>query len=108
VRRHGTGTLDYFALRDDKQWFFFRDTVVAYAVHGGVCLVSPDPIGPVSERSQVWDAFRHFADRHGWGVAVMAAAEEWLPIYRDSGMRHLYIGDEAVVDVTRFTLAAGR
>ena len=108
VRRHGTGTLDYFALRDDKQWFFFRDTVVAYAVHGGVCLVSPDPIGPVSERSQVWDAFRHFADRHGWGVAVMAAAEEWLPIYRDSGMRHLYIGDEAVVDVTRFTLAGGK
>ena len=46
VRRHGTGSLDYFALRDDKQWFFHRDSMVAYAVFGGVCLVSPDPIGP--------------------------------------------------------------
>ena len=108
VRRHGTGTLDYFALRDDKQWFFHRDSLVAYAVYGGVCLVSPDPIGPVTERGHVWDAFRRYCDRNGWGVAVMAAAEEWLPIYRDSGMRHLYIGDEAVVDVPRFSLSGGK
>ncbi|MHB8220304.1 MAG: bifunctional lysylphosphatidylglycerol flippase/synthetase MprF [Acidimicrobiales bacterium] len=108
VRRHGTGTLDYFALRDDKQWFFHRDSLVAYAVYGGVCLVSPDPIGPHSERLHAWDAFRRFCDRRGWGVAVMAAAEEWLPIYRDSGMRHVYIGDEAVVDVRRFSLSGGK
>jgi len=108
VRRHGTGTLDYFALRDDKQWFFHRDSLVAYAVYGGVCLVSPDPIGPHSERRHVWDAFRRYCDRRGWGVAVMAAAEEWLPIYRDAGMRHVYIGDEAVVDVQHFSLAGGK
>ncbi len=107
MRRHGSGTLDYFALRDDKQWFFHRDSIVAYAVNGGVCLVSPDPIGPVSERVQVWEAMRRFADRHGWAVAVMAAAEEWLPIYRESGMRYVYIGDEAVVDVRTFGLDGG-
>ena len=109
VRRHGTGTLDYFALRDDKQWFFHRDTLVAYAVYGGVCLVSPDPIGPHGERGHVWDAFRRYCDRSGWGVAVMAAAEEWLPhLPRASGMRHLYIGDEAVVDLPRFSLQGGK
>ena len=108
VRRHGTGTLDYFALRDDKHFFFHRDSLVAYAVYGGVCLVSPDPIGPHSERGHVWDAFRRFADRNGWAVGVMAAAEEWLPNYRDTGMRYLYIGDEAVVDVQAFSLAGGK
>jgi lysylphosphatidylglycerol synthetase-like protein (DUF2156 family) len=108
VRRHGTGTLDYFALRDDKQWFFHRDSLVAYAVYGGVCLISPDPIGPQSERLQAWESFRAYCDRRGWGVAVMAAAEEWLPVYRDYGMRHIYIGDEAVVDVQRFSLQGGR
>jgi lysyl-tRNA synthetase class 2 len=107
VRRHGSGTLDYFALRDDKQWFFHRDSLVAYAVHGGVCLVSPDPIGPASERVQVWQAMRRYADRHGWALGVTAAAEEWLPLYRDAGMRYLYIGDEAVVDVTSFRLDGG-
>ena len=58
VRRHGISTLDYFALRSDKQWFFHRDSLVAYAVYGGVCLISPDPIGPRNEREQVWAAFR--------------------------------------------------
>lgn len=108
VRRHGAGTLDYFALRDDKRWWFHHNSLVAYAVFGGVCLVSPDPIGPRNERAHVWDAFRRFADRHGWSVAVVAASEEWLPIYRESGMRFLYLGDEAVVDVSSFTLQGGK
>jgi lysylphosphatidylglycerol synthetase-like protein (DUF2156 family) len=108
VRRHGTGTLDYFALRDDKQWFFHRDSLVAYAVYGGVCLVSPDPIGPRGEQRHVWDAFRRFADAKGWAIGLMAGGEDWLPIYRDSGMRYLYIGDEAVVDVQNFSLQGGK
>ncbi len=108
VRRHGTGTLDYFALRDDKQWFFHRDSLVAYAIFGGVCLVSPDPIGPFSERAHVWDAFRRHVDRHGWSLGVMGAGEEWLPTYQASGMRFLYLGDEAVVDVREFSLDGGK
>ena len=108
VRRHGTGTLDYFALRDDKQWFFHRDSLVAYAVLGGVCLVSPDPIGPFSERAHVWDSFRRYVDRNGWSLGVMGAGEEWLPTYQASGMRFLYIGDEAVVDPREFSLQGGK
>jgi lysylphosphatidylglycerol synthetase-like protein (DUF2156 family) len=104
VRRHGISTLDYFALRSDKKWFFHRDSVVAYAVYGGVCLISPDPIGPRNEREQAWAAFRRFADEHGWVTAIMGAGEDWLPIYRDSGMHHLYLGDEAVVKIQSFSL----
>ncbi len=105
VRRHGSSTLDYFALRSDKRWFFHRDSLVAYAVYGGVCLISPDPIGPHNEREQVWGAFRAFADSHGWTTSVMGAGEDWLSTYRDSGMHHIYLGDEAVVDVQGFSLA---
>jgi lysylphosphatidylglycerol synthetase-like protein (DUF2156 family) len=107
VRRHGEGTLDYFALRSDKQWFFHRDSLVAYAIYGGICLVSPDTIGPHAEREQVWGAFRRFADNRGWVVAVMGGSEEWLPVYRATGMHEIYIGDEAVVDIQRFSLAGG-
>ncbi|HUI03974.1 MAG TPA: phosphatidylglycerol lysyltransferase domain-containing protein, partial [Acidimicrobiales bacterium] len=107
VRRHGGGTLDYFALRSDKQWFFHRDSLVAYAIYGGVCLVSPDPVGPLSEREQVWGEFRRFADAQGWVVALMGASEQWLPVYRATGMHDIYIGDEAVVDVRAFSLAGG-
>jgi lysylphosphatidylglycerol synthetase-like protein (DUF2156 family) len=104
VERYGTDSLSYFALRDDKEWFGFRDTLVAYRVHNGIALVSPDPIGPIGQRAEAWGAFREFADEHGWPVAVMGAARDWLPVYGASGMHDLYIGDEAVVDVRRFSL----
>lgn len=108
VAEYGGDTLAYFALRDDKRWFFHGDTLVAYAITQGVALVSPDPIGPVSERRRAWLAFRRYADDHGWPVAVMGASEDWLGFYRATGMRELYTGDEAVVDVRRFTLEGGR
>jgi lysylphosphatidylglycerol synthetase-like protein (DUF2156 family) len=107
VARRGSGTLDYFALRSDKQWFFDRDGIVAYAIHGGVCLVSPDPIGPEEEHERLWTAFRRFADGNGWSLAVLGASEAWLPVYRRSGMRDFYVGDEAVTDVRTFSLAGG-
>ncbi|MGH9292133.1 MAG: phosphatidylglycerol lysyltransferase domain-containing protein [Acidimicrobiales bacterium] len=107
VARRGGGTLDYFALRSDKQHYFDRDGVIAFAIHSGVCLVSPDPIGPVEERRRLWSGFRGFADEHGWAVAVLGAGEEWLPAYHASGMRSLYIGDEAVVDVRTLSLDGG-
>lgn len=108
MARHGSGTLDYFALRPDKDFFFWGDTLVAYAVYGGVCLVSPDPIGPMAEREEAWGAFRSFVDGHGWALGGLGAGQEWLPIYRASGMHDLYVGDEAVVRSERFTLDGGR
>ena len=107
VRRRGMGTLDYFALRSDKQAFLERDGLVAYAIYGGICLVSPDPICAPEERDELWSAFRRYADDHGWSVAVLGAGEEWLGAYRRSGMHERYIGDEGVVDVRTFSLEGG-
>jgi len=108
VHAHGGDTLAYFALRDDKAHWIWGETLVAYAVINGVCLVSPDPIGPVHERDAAWLAFRQHVDAHGWSVAVMGASSAWLPVYRASGMRDMYIGDEAIVDVSTFSLEGGR
>jgi lysylphosphatidylglycerol synthetase-like protein (DUF2156 family) len=108
VRRHGRGTLDYFALRDDKQHYFHRDSLVAYAVFGGVALISPDPIGPRGERSEVFSAFRTFSEQNGWTVGVIGAGEEWLAIYQSAGLHHIYLGDEAVVNCQEFSLQGGK
>ena len=104
VKAHGGGTLDYFSLRDDKDWFFYESSVVAHSVRRGVCLVSPDPIGPEAAREGVLAAFLTHAQRQGWSVAVIGASHEWLPLYEATGMRALYMGDEAVVDCGSFTL----
>jgi lysylphosphatidylglycerol synthetase-like protein (DUF2156 family) len=108
VARHSRGSLDYFALRHDKQLFFHGESVVAYRHLGGICLVSPDPIGPLHERQAVWTAFRRFADDRGWTVAVLGAGPSWLPVYHAAGLRSVYLGDEAVVDVQGFCLAGNQ
>ncbi|TRW46726.1 bifunctional lysylphosphatidylglycerol flippase/synthetase MprF [Georgenia yuyongxinii] len=108
VVRYGGESLDFFALRDDKQWFFAGQSVVAHAVRGSVCLVSPDPIGPADERAECWTEFLTYAERQGWSVAVIGAAESWLPIYESSGLRTFYLGDEAVVDCRGFTIHGHR
>jgi len=104
VREYGGGTLDYFALRDDKDWFFVGHSVVAHAVRGGVCLVSPDPVGPDEERAEVWAEFCDYAATYGWSLAVLGASAEWLPIYEASGLRSLYLGSEAIVDAPSLDL----
>jgi lysylphosphatidylglycerol synthetase-like protein (DUF2156 family) len=108
VARHGGGSLDYFALRDDKLHFVSGESLVAYSLQGGTCLVSPDPIGPEADRARAWHAFRAFAEGHGWPVAVLGASESWLATYAADGMRSLYVGDEAVVDPTTFTIDGGK
>jgi lysyl-tRNA synthetase, class II len=100
----GGDTLAYFGLRDDREWFFSGRSFVAYAVRGPVCLVSPDPVGPADERFQVWADFLEFASDRGWGVAVLAGSSQWLEVYQSSGLRAWYYGDEAIVDVSAFTL----
>ncbi|HEY1278225.1 MAG TPA: phosphatidylglycerol lysyltransferase domain-containing protein [Acidimicrobiales bacterium] len=107
VARHGGDTLSYFALRDDKHHVRVGDTLISYATRNGVCLVSPDPIGPASERETAWSAFRDHVTGQGWSVAVLGASEAWLPTYRASGMADRYIGDEAIVDVGTFSLDGG-
>ena len=108
IRRHGSGTLDYFALGDDKRHFSSVSRWWPIACSAGFCLATPDPIGPVAERELVWSSFRRFTAGRGWTIAVLGASAYWLPIYAEGSMRALYIGDEAVVDATEFHLAGGR
>ncbi|MCL1871304.1 MAG: phosphatidylglycerol lysyltransferase domain-containing protein [Promicromonosporaceae bacterium] len=108
VEQYGSGTLDWFALRDDKDWFFAGRSLVAHAVRGGVCLVSPDPIGPAEEQVAVWSEFLAYVEEHGWSVAVLGARPERLPLYEASGLRPVYLGDEAILDCRDFSLAGSR
>jgi lysylphosphatidylglycerol synthetase-like protein (DUF2156 family)/UDP-2,3-diacylglucosamine pyrophosphatase LpxH len=104
IDTHGGDTLDYFALRDDKSWFFTGESLVAYSVINGVMLVSPDPIGPPEDRPEVWSDVMDLAQANGWAPSVLAASQSWLPVYRASGLVDHYIGDEAIVDCRVFNL----
>ena len=104
VRRHGSDTLSYFALRHDKSYFFCGDGFVAYRYLWNLGLVSGDPVCAPDARADVMEAFVRHARGMGWGVAVLAGSEEMEPVYRRLGLRPFYLGDEAVVDPRTFSL----
>jgi len=45
-----------------------------------------------------------YAEKSGWSVTVLGAGADWLAIYQRCGLRAVYLGDEAVVDCSAFTL----
>jgi lysyl-tRNA synthetase class 2 len=106
VESCGSDTLDYFALRQDKDYFFSpgRTAVIGYRVAGGVALISGDPIGPPGCAVSLLTAFREHARRHDWRVAAIGVGKPYLEAYEAAGLRTLYIGDEAIVDPRTFSL----
>jgi lysyl-tRNA synthetase, class II len=106
VREWGDDTLDYFALRRDKNYFFSADgrSLIAYLYVRGTAMVAADPIGPPDDTARTVDEFLAFCGDHGWRVACFAVREADAEIYRARGMHVVYLGDEAVLRCDEFSL----
>jgi len=106
VQARGSDSLAYFALRRDKSYFFSPSgkSFLAYRVIGGTALVAGDPIGHDAERSELVQEFLRVAHAKGWRVAVAGASAEALPDYSALGFKTLYLGDEAVIRPSEFSL----
>ncbi|MFC5748242.1 phosphatidylglycerol lysyltransferase domain-containing protein [Actinomadura rugatobispora] len=100
------GSLDPFILRTDKSWVFSGDRRAALGmryVHG-VALATGDPVGAPAAFPAAVREFLGLCGRTGWRPAVIGLRQDLLPIYLDAGLRSIYIGDEAMIDVSRFDL----
>ncbi|MBY8876494.1 phosphatidylglycerol lysyltransferase domain-containing protein [Actinacidiphila acidipaludis] len=99
-------SLGYFALRRDKSviWSPSGKSAIAYRVLGGVSLASGDPIGDPEAWPGAIEAWLAEAKQHAWVPAVMGASEEAGTVYSRHGLDALELGDEAIVEVTDFTL----
>jgi lysyl-tRNA synthetase class 2 len=109
VRRWGDDTLDYFALRRDKNYFFSGDgqSLIAYLYVRGTAMVAADPIGPPGNEARVLDEFLAFCAERGWRTAFFAVREADAELYRERGMHVIYLGDEAILRLESFSLEGG-
>jgi lysyl-tRNA synthetase, class II len=97
-------SLAYFALRDDRATVRAGDALVAYGTVGSVALAAGDPLGPLAQWPAVIAAFRDEAVAQGRIAAVLGCGVEAAAAWRDAGLTTIYLGDEAVIDLDRFTL----
>ena len=106
VRAHGADTLAFFKLRADKHYLFSEDGLafVGYTVENGVLLLSGDPVGPQDALPGLLDQVRAFAEARGLKLGALGASEELCPLYEQLGLRTIYLGDEAIVDLGHFSL----
>ena len=106
VRAHGADTLAFFKLRADGHYIFDEDrrAFVAYAIENGVLLLAGDPVGPRDALPGLLQQVREFADARGLKLGALGASEQLCPLYEELGLRAIYLGDEAVVELDRFSL----
>jgi len=106
VRSYGRDTLAYFALRDDKSFFFASDgeAMIAYTYIGRYALASGDPIGRPESLGLVLDEFLAMCQQRAWGVAFLAVLESGRDAYLERGLHTFYLGDEAIVSCNGFNL----
>jgi lysyl-tRNA synthetase, class II len=106
VRAHGADTLAFFKLRADGNYIFSEDrrAFVAYAIENGVLLLSGDPVGPSDALPGLLRQVREFADGRGLKLGVLGASQQLCPLYEAAGLRTIYLGDEAVVELDHFSL----
>jgi lysyl-tRNA synthetase, class II len=106
VRAHGSDTLAFFNLRSDKHYFFSEDrsAFVGYRVENGVLLLSGDPVGPPESLDTLLEQLQVFAAARGLKLGAVGASERLRPRYEQLGLRTLYLGDEAIIDLERFSL----
>ncbi|GLK67092.1 bifunctional lysylphosphatidylglycerol flippase/synthetase MprF [Hansschlegelia plantiphila] len=94
------------AFLGDKRFLFCEagDAFIMYQVQGRAWIAMGDPVGPTERTSELLWAFRELADQHGgWPVFYQASVAR-LPTYLDLGLSLLKLGEEARVDLGRFTL----
>ena len=99
-------SLGYFALRRDKSVIFSPSgkAAIAYRAVGGVSLASGDPLGDPEAWPGAIELWLREASEHAWAPAVAGASEQAGEIFTRHGLTALELGDEAIVEVSEFTL----
>jgi lysyl-tRNA synthetase, class II len=77
IATDGADSLDFFALRGNKSYFFSTGgrAFVAYRVVAGCALIGGDPVGDEAEFQELLTSFRAFVRSRGWRIGVLAASD---------------------------------
>ena len=106
VRAHGADTLAFFKLRADERYLFGEDgrAFVGYTIENGVLLLSGDPVGPSDALRPLLRQVHEFTEARGLKLGALGASAGICPLYEELGLKTIYLGDEAVVELGRFSL----
>ena len=107
----GNSALDYFKTYPDKFLYFneARTAFISFKITRHFALVLEDPVaGTVDEKVAMIKKFEERCEENGFIAAYYRVPEESLAFYKSIGKKSIPIGEEAVLDLTTFTLDGGK
>ncbi len=109
IARRSRSAAANLALLGDKHLLFSDsgNTLLMYGVLGRTWVAMGDPVGPREEWEELAWQFRGIVDAHDGWTAFYQVQPDSLPLYLDLGLTLLKLGEEARVDLGKFTLEGG-
>lgn len=106
VTRYGKNSLAHYTLGPHMTYFWAASgqAFLAYRVYRGVAVVLGDPVGHDDELADLIAGFHDFCRRQDWALAIYQASPATLMHFSQRGIHAIKIGEEAIVDTSRFTV----
>ncbi|WP_116138927.1 bifunctional lysylphosphatidylglycerol flippase/synthetase MprF [Trinickia diaoshuihuensis] len=94
------------AMMGDKSFLFSdsREAFLMFAKHGRTWAALHDPVGPREEWAELIRKFVMLAHKHGGRAAFYQVRADSLPLYLDSGLTLMKLGEEARLALDQFDL----
>ncbi len=103
---HGRTHISCYAGNGPKSCLVDGAGAVSFQVRWRVAVAAGDPLAPGTDRMSAAMAFLALCARRGWVPCFFQTDAELRDLYRGLGLRILKFGEEAVVEVPRFSLAS--
>jgi phosphatidylglycerol lysyltransferase len=106
VHTYGKSTISYFALSEEKSYFFpsSGNSAISYVLQGSTAVVAGDPIGPDEELLDALQQFIQFCSEQDWTIVFWQTSDAVSALYRQARFHLLKIGEDAVLNPQAFTL----
>jgi phosphatidylglycerol lysyltransferase len=107
VNEFGNSSLDYFKLSRDKSLFLIpeRKALVSYKIAQGLAVVLEDPVCKESEKSSAIIEFENYCLKNGLKTCYYRVGEESLQYFNWTNKKKVLLGQEAIVEVEKFSLS---
>ncbi|WP_291287904.1 bifunctional lysylphosphatidylglycerol flippase/synthetase MprF [Flavobacterium sp.] len=110
LKQYGTSSLDYFKTYDDKNIFIAKSkkSFLAYRVADNFAVVLENPVAAsADEIKQCIIEFDVYCYENGLRSIYYRVPEDNLELFASLHKKNLFIGQEAVVDLSVFTMEGG-
>jgi phosphatidylglycerol lysyltransferase len=110
VDKYGNSPLDYFKLYWDKIFYICKnkDALISFKTYGDYAVVLEMPV--CKEQEQLPGLileFENYCKQYGLRTLYYRVDEKHLPIFEKLKKKHVFVGQEGVIDISQFSLEGG-